>query len=93
MANEGTKPDEGRRPSFRRRQFIVDKPFQYRLIATLAILWAASSLFFCLMLYLFYQGHIQRFYVLMPRRGMVPDLSLSAVFVLALVFFLFFAPI
>jgi hypothetical protein len=90
MANEGTKPEEGRRPSFRRRQLIVDKPFQYRLIATLAILWAASSLFFCLILYLLYQGHFQRFYLLVPRREVVPDLSLSTVLVLSIVFFLLF---
>jgi len=84
-----SKPSEGRRPN-RRRKLIVDKPFQYRLIGLLLAIWAANSLFFSVILYYFYQGHILRFYHLVPRSGMVPLLSAPVLFSVAIGFILCF---
>ena len=70
----------------RRRQFIVDKPFQYRLIGLLMAIWLANSLFFSIILYYFYEGHIQRFYELVPRPGIAPLLEAPVLFSIAIVF-------
>ncbi len=90
MANEGSKPEEQKRPPFRRRRFFVDNSFQYRLIATLMTVWLGNSVFFSLVLYFIYEGHLQRFYLLVPRVGMFPDLSLPMLFVISMVFFYVF---
>ncbi len=84
-----SKPEEGRKPN-RRRRLIVDKAFQYRLIGLLLSIWAANSLFFSIILYYFYQGHILRFYHLVPRSGMVPLLSAPVLFSVAIGFILCF---
>ncbi len=90
MTNEGSKPEQQKRTPFHRRQFIVDNLFQYRLIATLMALWIGNSLFFSVVLYFFYHGHLLRFYLLTPRPGMEPDLSLPKLFVVSMVFFYVF---
>ncbi len=90
MTNDGSKPEEQKRPPFRRRQFMVDNPFQYRLLATLMTVWLGNSLFFSVVLYFFYQGHLQRFYLLTLRPGMEPNLSLPMLFVVSMVFFYVF---
>ena len=77
-------------PKNRRRQLIVDKSFQYRLIGLLLAIWTANSLFFSIILYYFYQGHILRFYHLVPRTGMVPLLSAPMLFSVAIGFILLF---
>ena len=82
------RPQGGRQN--RRRQLIVDKPFQYRLIALLLAIWAANSLFFSIILYYFYEGHILQFYHLVPRSGMVPLLSAPVLFSVAIGFILLF---
>jgi methyl-accepting chemotaxis protein len=74
----------------RRRQLIVDKPFQYRLIGMLLAIWAANSIFFSIILYYFYEGHILRFYSLIPRQGMAPLLSAPTLFSVALGFIFLF---
>jgi hypothetical protein len=73
-----------------RRQFIVDKPFQYRLIGMLLAIWAANSIFFSIILYYFYEGHILRFYNLIPRQGLAPLLSAPTLFGIALGFIFVF---
>lgn len=85
-----SKPSEGGRKPNRRRRLIVDKAFQYRLIGLLLSIWAANSLFFSIILYYFYQGHILRFYHLVPRSGMVPLLSAPLLFSVAIGFILCF---
>ena len=70
-----SNPSEAQRKPNRRRRLIVDKAFQYRLIGLLLAIWAENSLFFSIILYYFYQGHILRFYHLVPRSGLVPLLS------------------
>ena len=70
----------------RRRRYIVDKPFQYRLIGLLLAIWAANSIFFSIILFYFYEGHIQRFYNLVPREGIAPLLSAPVLFTVALGF-------
>ena len=70
----------------RRRRYIVDKPFQYRLIGLLLAIWAANSIFFSIILFYFYEGHIQRFYNLVPREGITPLLSAPVLFTIALGF-------
>jgi len=84
-----SSPTTGGRKN-RRRQLIVDKPFQYRLIGLLLAIWTANSLFFSIILYYFYQGHILRFYHLVPRTGMVPLLSAPMLFSVAIGFILLF---
>jgi methyl-accepting chemotaxis protein len=84
-----SKPKEGRKPN-RRRRLIVDKAFQYRLIGLLLAIWGANSLFFSIILYYFYHGHILRFYHLVPRSGMVPLLSAPLLFSMAIGFILCF---
>jgi methyl-accepting chemotaxis protein len=76
----------GARPPFYKRQYIVDKPFQYRLIGTFMAIWAANSVFFTLVLYFLYDSHLTQFYELVPREGMMPLLSLPALFVTSVVF-------
>ena len=56
MSNESKPAGYGSRPPFYKRQYIVDKPFQYRLIGTLLCIWAANTIFFTLVLYLLYDG-------------------------------------
>ncbi|MFQ5791168.1 MAG: HAMP domain-containing protein [Acidobacteriota bacterium] len=77
----------------RRRRFIVDEPFQYRLIGVLLTIWGANSLFFSIVLYFFYQGHIQRFYDLVPRPGVLPWVSASVLFAAALGFVALFGAV
>jgi methyl-accepting chemotaxis protein len=74
----------------RRRRLIVDKPFQYRLIGLLMAIWLANSLFFSIILYYFYEGHIQRFYELVPKPGIAPLLEAPVLFTIAIVFILVF---
>jgi methyl-accepting chemotaxis protein len=64
----------------RRRRLLVDKPFQYRLLKLVTALWLSQTLFFTLVIYYFYQGHILRFYHLVPRRAVEPLLSLASLF-------------
>jgi hypothetical protein len=86
MSNEAEpKHDTTRRP-FHRRQYVVDRPFQYRLIGTLMAIWLANSLFFTIVLYFFYEGHLRRFYDLVPRPGMLPLFSPGVLFGLAIGF-------
>lgn len=89
MSNqEASKPISGKKN--RRRQLIVDKPFQYRLIGLLMAIWLANSLFFSIILYYFYDGHILRFYELVPRPGIAPLLSAPVLFGIAIAFILVF---
>lgn len=75
----------------RRRQFIVDKPFQYRMIGLLLAIWTANSLFFSIVLYYFYQGHILRFYELVPRDPNIgPLISSPVLFTIAIGFIVVF---
>lgn len=70
--------------AIRRRRLLVDKPFQYRLLKLVAALWLSQTLFFSLVIYYFYQGHILRFYHLVPRRAVEPLLSLGSLFAAAI---------
>ena len=70
--SQDTKADSSGRPGVLKRQYIVDKPFQHRLIGTLLCIWLANSIFFSLVLYFFYEGHVLRFYNLSPRAGLAP---------------------
>jgi hypothetical protein len=79
-----------RRPALHRRRYIVDAPFQYRLLRTLLFVWLAHSLVFSLVLYFFYEGHLLQFYDLVPRAGLVPLISPSALFALSVGFVLVF---
>ena len=85
-----SNPSEAQRKPNRRRRLIVDKAFQYRLIGLLLAIWAANSLFFSIILYYFYQGHILRFYHLVPRSGLVPLLSAPMLFSVVIGFILCF---
>ena len=76
----------GRRPPLHRRRYIIDKPFQHRLIGTLMSVWLANSLFFVIVLYFVYEGHLKRFYSLVPQRGMRPLLELWMLFPLSIAF-------
>ncbi len=76
--------------SNRRRRLLIDRPFQYRLIGLLLAVWVANSLFFSIVLYYFFEGHIKRFYVLVPRPGMVPWLSSTNLFLVAIGFVVLF---
>ena len=80
MSNETKPAGYGSRPPFYKRQYIVDKPFQYRLIGTLLCIWAANTIFFTLVLYLLYDGHLNQFYDLVPREGVLPLLTLPNLF-------------
>lgn len=73
-----------RRPALHKRRYIVDQPFQHRLIRTLLAVWIAHSVFFTLVLYLFYQGHLRRFYDLVPRPGLLPLVSPGTFFLLSI---------
>lgn len=75
-----------RRPALHKRRYIVDRPFQYRLIWTLLLIWIAHSVFFTLVLYFFYEGHLRRFYDLVPRPGLLPLISPSALFAISIAF-------
>ncbi len=86
MSNESRPEGYGGRPPFYKRQYIVDKPFQYRLIGTLLCIWAANTTFFTLVLYLLYDGHLNQFYYLVPREGMLPLLSLPSLFAVSILF-------
>ena len=89
MTSQAEPSPQGRR-SNRRRRLIVDKAFQYRLIGLLLAIWTANSLFFSIILYYFYEGHILQFYHLVPRSGMVPLLSVPVLFSVAISFVLLF---
>lgn len=86
MTDDAKPAGYGSRPPFYKRQYIVDKPFQYRLIGTLLAIWAANSVFFTLVLYFLYDGHLTQFYDLVPRDGVLPLLSLPALFATSVVF-------
>ncbi|HLE72031.1 MAG TPA: hypothetical protein VJH87_20290 [Vicinamibacteria bacterium] len=87
MTETDSRPEGfGKRPPFHKRQFIVDKPFQHRLIGTLMSIWLAYSLFFTIVLYFFYEGHLKRFYTLVPQPGMQPLLTLPMLLTLSMVF-------
>ncbi len=75
-----------RRPALHKRRYIVDEPFQYRLLRTLLLIWLAHSVFFSLVLYFFYEGHIVQFYDLVPRPGLLPLISPSTLFALSVGF-------
>lgn len=89
MTSQAEPSPKGRRAN-RRRRLIVDKAFQYRLIGLLLGIWAANSLFFSIILYYFYEGHILQFYHLVPRSGMVPLLSVPVLFSVAISFIMLF---
>ena len=86
MSNESRPAGYGTRPPIHKRQYIVDKPFQYRLIGTLLTIWAANTVFFTLVLYFLYDGHLIRFYDLVPRAGMLPLLTLPNLFAVSILF-------
>ena len=86
MSNESRPAGYGERPPFYKRQYIVDKPFQHRLIGTLLCVWAANTIFFTLVLYLLYDGHLNRFYDLVPRDGLLPLLNLPTLFAVSILF-------
>ncbi len=79
-----------RRPALYKRRYIVDEPFQYRLLRTLFFVWLAHSVFFSLVLYFFYEGHLLRFYDLAPRPGLAPLMTPSTLFALSVAFVLVF---
>jgi len=80
---------ETQKPPQRRRRLIIDKPFQYRLVALLLAIWGGNSLFAGL-LYFFYQQHIERFYQLIPRAGQMPLLPSASLFPVTIGFFVAF---
>lgn len=86
MSNESRPAGYGNRPRFYQRRYVVDKPFQYRLIGTLLAIWAANSAFFTLVLYFLYDGHLNQFYDLVPREGVLPLLELPALFGVTVLF-------
>lgn len=86
MSNESKSAGYGGRPPFYKRQYIVDRPFQYRLIGTLLCIWAANTIFFTMVLYLLYDGHLNQFYDLVPREGMLPLLTLPNLFAVSILF-------
>lgn len=79
-----------RRPALLKRRYIVDQPFQYRLIRTLLAIWLAHSVFFTLVLYFFYEGHLRQFYDLVPRPGLLPLVPASTLFALSIGFIFVF---
>lgn len=88
MSNDAPSapPKSRNRPALHKRQYIVDKPFQFRLMGTLLTIWFANSLFFSIVLYFFYESHLNQFYDLVPRPGMLPLLTLPALFTVAIGF-------
>ena len=86
MSNESRPAGYGTRPPFYKRQYIIDKTFQYRLVGTLLCIWAANTVFFTLVLYLLYDGHLNQFYDLVPREGMLPFLTLPTLFAVSILF-------
>ncbi len=86
MSNESRPVGYGTRPPLHKRQYIIDKPFQYRLIGTLLCIWAANTVFFTLVLYFLYDGHLMQFYDLVPREGVLPLLTLPNLFAVSIVF-------
>jgi len=86
MSNESRPEGYGGRPPIHKRQYIVDKPFQHRMIGTLLCMWAANTVFFTLVLYLLYDGHLNRFYDLVPREGPLPLLTLPNLFAVSILF-------
>ncbi len=79
-----TRPNN--RPPLHKRQYIVDPPFQYRLIGTLLAIWLANSVFFSFVLYFLYDAHLNTFYEVVPRVGMYPLMSLPSLLVTAVAF-------
>jgi hypothetical protein len=73
-----------RRPALHKRRYIVDRPFQYRLIRTLLAVWLAHSVFFALVLYFFYEGNLRQFYDLVPRPGLFPLISPATLFAISI---------
>jgi methyl-accepting chemotaxis protein len=49
-------------------------------------IWLAYSLFFTIVLYFFYEGHLKRFYTLVPQPDIQPLLTLPMLFTLSMVF-------
>ena len=89
MSNESpSKPKKkwGNRPPLHKRQYIVNKPLQYRFIGLLFTIWIANSMFFSIVLYLLFDGHINRFYELVPKEGLYPLLTIPALLVSAVAF-------
>ena len=89
MSNESpSKPKKkwGNRPPLHKRQYIVNKPLQYRFIGLLFTIWFANSLFFTIVLYLIFQGHMNQFYELVPKDGIFPLLTIPALLVSAVAF-------
>jgi methyl-accepting chemotaxis protein len=62
----------------RRRRLIVDKPFQYRLVALLGAVWVAGAVFYSAVFYFLLELYLKRFYELVPRPGVSPALSMPA---------------
>jgi methyl-accepting chemotaxis protein len=89
MSNQ-TESSSQKKTFRRRRRLIVDKPFQYRMIGLLVAIWAANSIFFSIVLYYFYEGHILRFYDLVPRGAVRPLMSAPVLFTTAIGFILVF---
>lgn len=83
-----SKPDKKsyNRPPLHTRQYIVDKPFQYRMIGLLFTIWFANSAFFSIVLYFLFEGHLNLFYDIVPKEGMYPLLTLPALLVAAVAF-------
>ena len=69
---------EGRRPPLSKRRFIIDPPFQYRLIGTFVAMWFANSVFFALVMFALFDGHLKQFYELVPRAGVIPLMGFPA---------------
>ena len=91
MSNENPpKPKKkkkwGNRPPLHKRQYIVNKPLQYRFIGLLFTIWFANSVFFTIVLYLIFEGHINHFYDLVPKEGIFPLLTIPALLVSAVAF-------
>ena len=89
MSNESaSKPKKkwGNRPPLHKRQYIVNKPLQYRFIGLLFTIWFANSVFFTIVLYLIFEGHINQFYDLVPKEGIFPLLTIQALLVSAVAF-------
>ncbi len=89
MSNESpSKPTKkwGNRPPLHKRQYIVNKPLQYRFIGLLFTIWGANSLFFSIVLYLLFESHIDRFYDLVPKEGIYPLLTIPAMLASAVAF-------
>ncbi|TDI36923.1 MAG: methyl-accepting chemotaxis protein [Acidobacteria bacterium] len=91
MSNESpSKPKKkkkwGNRPPLHKRQYIVNKPLQYRFMGLLFAVWFANSVFFTIVLYLIFEGNINRFYDLVPKEGLYPLLTIPALLLSAVAF-------